>query len=195
MSKLEVVYRRFFQFWLFSQTKIISHAQKNIISIDADIAHFLWRRKDSLSSKICSKHQEQQRRSSAARRYRWLACVLSQVVRTSSPGSRPRQFFPFLPTPWTGVLILLRNSCTASAEEFYYSFYFNEGLENKLTRAPLLGLAKSIYYINNQMTMAAIVTYRRAYFDYDQQNLCCCWSFVVYWLTGRIVFTWKSYSY
>ena len=39
MSKLEVVYRRFFQFWLISQTKIISHAQKDIISTDADITH------------------------------------------------------------------------------------------------------------------------------------------------------------
>ena len=39
-----------------------------------------------------------------------------QVVRTSSPGSRPS------------------------------SFYYNEGLENKLTRVPLLGSAKSIYY-------------------------------------------------
>ena len=28
----------------------------------------------------------------------------------------------------------------------YYSFYYNQGLENKLARAPLLGLAKSIYY-------------------------------------------------
>ena len=90
------------------ELKIISHAQKSIISTDADIAHFLRRRKDSLSSKICSKHQEQQRRSSAARRYRWPACVLSQVVRTSSPGSRPRQFFPSLPTPGTGLLIPLK---------------------------------------------------------------------------------------
>ena len=39
MSKLEVVYRRFFQFWLISLTKIISHAQKDIISTDADITH------------------------------------------------------------------------------------------------------------------------------------------------------------
>ena len=104
-----------FNFGSFSQTKIIGHAQKNIISTDADITHFLWRRKDSLSSKICSKHQEQQRRSLAARRYRWLACVLSQVVRTSSSGSRPRQFFLSLPTPRTGLLIplnkLFYNQC------------------------------------------------------------------------------------
>ena len=119
-----------FNFGSFSQTKIISQAQKNIIS--TDIAHFLWRRK--------------QRRSSAAWRYHWLACVLSRVVRTSSPGSSPRQFSPTLPTPQTGLLIPWRNSSTASTEELYYSFYYNEGLGNKLTRAPLLVLAKSIYY-------------------------------------------------
>ena len=51
-----------------------------------------------------------------------------------------------LPTPRTGLLIPLKNSSTASAEEFCYNLYYNEGLENKLTRAPLLGLAKSIYY-------------------------------------------------
>ena len=33
----------------------------------------------------------------------------------------------------------------ASAEELYRNFYHNEGLEYKLTRAPLLGLAKSTY--------------------------------------------------
>ena len=42
-------------------------------------------------------------------------------------------------SPW-------RNSSTATAEEFYYSSYENEGLENKLKRAPFLGLAKSAYY-------------------------------------------------
>ena len=50
------------------------------------------------------------------------------------------------PLPDWSLHPLWRNSSTASAEEFYYSFYYNEGLENKLTRAPLLGLAKSICY-------------------------------------------------
>ena len=77
--------------------------------------------------------RKQQQRSPAAWRYRWLACVLSQVERTSSPGSRPRQFFPSLPTPRTILLIPLKKpSSTASAEEFYYSFFHNEGIENKL---------------------------------------------------------------
>ena len=50
------------------------------------------------------------------------------------------------PLPDWSLHPLWRNSSTASAEEFYYSFYYNEGLENTLTRAPLLGLTKSIYH-------------------------------------------------
>ena len=45
MFELEVVYRRFFQFWLIFLNQIISHAQKNITSTDTGIAHFVWRRK------------------------------------------------------------------------------------------------------------------------------------------------------
>ena len=86
----------------------------------------------------------------AAWRYCWLACVLIalQVVRMLSPDSRLSQFFPSLPIPKTPGLVPKspwRNSSTASAEDFYYSFYYNEGLEHKLTRALLLRLAKSIY--------------------------------------------------
>ena len=101
--------------------------------------------KDFLSSKICSKHQEQQRRLFAAWRYRWLTCVwklwelrpqVPDLVNSSLPSPPPR--------------LVLRSSqihsSTASAEEFCYSFYRNEELENKLTRAPLLGLAKYLYY-------------------------------------------------
>ena len=58
------------------------------------------KKKKISSSKVCSKHQGQQQRSSAAWRYRWLACVLValQVLRTLSPGSRLRQLFPSLPS-------------------------------------------------------------------------------------------------
>ena len=41
-------------------------------------------------------------------------------------------------SPW-------RTPLTACAEEFYYSFNYNEGQENKLRRASLSGLAKSIH--------------------------------------------------
>ena len=112
-----------------------------------DIAHFPWRRKDSLSSKIRLKHQELQRRSSASWRYRWLAWVSSQVVRRRP--QVPDLANSSLPSPPPGLVSWSpwRNSSTAKAEEFYYSFYCNEGLENKLTRAPLLCSAKSIYYV------------------------------------------------
>ena len=72
--------------------------------------------------------------------------IALQVVRTSS--QVPDLVNSSLPSPLPGVVLKSpwRNSSTASAEEFYYSFYDNEGLENKLTRAPLLGLAKFIYY-------------------------------------------------
>ena len=146
MSKLEVVYRRFFQFWLISQTKIISHAQKDIISTDADITHTLPLRKKRFSiSGNLFRTSGRTTKVLSCWRYRWLACVLSRVVRTSSPGSRPRQFFPSLPNPGMVSWSSWRNSSTASAEKFSYNFYYNEGLENKLTRAPLLGLAKSLY--------------------------------------------------
>ena len=37
-------------------------------------------------------------------------------------------------------------------KSFITVFIIIEGLENKLTRAPLLGLAKSIYYFINEMS-------------------------------------------
>ena len=84
------------------------------------------------------------------RRYRWLACVLIalQVVRTSCPGSRPLQFPcpPSLPTP-------LDPKCPWRKPVYSQCFItvfiqYNEGLENKLTRAPLLSLAGFIYYLD-----------------------------------------------
>ena len=88
------VYRRLFKFWLIFPNQNYQSRSKNIFSTNADIAHFLRGGKDSLSSNICSKHQEKQRRSSAVWRYRWLPRVLSKIVTTSSPGYRPRQVFP-----------------------------------------------------------------------------------------------------
>ena len=54
---------------------------------------------------------------------------------------------PLPPSPLTfPPPVPQRNSSAASDEEFYYSFYYDEGLENKLTRAPFLGLARSLHY-------------------------------------------------
>ena len=60
------------------------------------------------------------------------------VLRTSSSFSRPRLVsYPFEEA-------LLQSVRTSFIADF---IKYNEGLENKLTRAPLLGLAKSIYYL------------------------------------------------
>ena len=76
-------------------------------------------------------------------------CVLivMQVVRTSSPGSRPRQLFP-PPHPADWSLNPLRETLLQLVLKSFISVFIlnNEGLENKLTRAPLLGLAKSTCY-------------------------------------------------
>ena len=106
MSRRKVVYRLFFQCWLifFSQNYQSRSKEYN--------SNWCWHRTLHLkkkrfpTSKIFSKHQEQQGRSfaTAVWRYCRLACVLIalQVVRTLSPGFRPRQFFPSFSTPWTG---------------------------------------------------------------------------------------------
>ena len=67
--------------------------------------------------------------------------------RTSSLDSRPRQLFPHFQSPdWSPNPLeetLLQPMLRRPISVFIQN---NEGLENKLTRAPLLGLAKSIYY-------------------------------------------------
>ena len=68
------------------------------------------------------------------------------AVRISSPDSRLRQFFPHLPPELVFQFIeetLLQPVLNSFITVF---IQYNEGLENKLTRAPLLGLPKSIYF-------------------------------------------------
>ena len=67
-----------------------------------------------------------------------------------------------------------KTSSTASAEEFHYSFYYNEGLENKLTRAPLLGLAKSIYYHNGYLGICIGYFIGTTYLQ-RRETVCCLW--------------------
>ena len=49
--------------------------------------------------------------------------IALQVVRTSSPGSRPRKLLPLSPLPGLVSKSPRRNSSTTSTEEFYFSFY------------------------------------------------------------------------
>ena len=69
-----------------------------------------------------------------------------QVVRTLSPGSRPCQFFP-PPHPSDWSLNPLEQAYLQSGLKSFITAFIqnNEGLEYKLTRAPLKGLAKSMY--------------------------------------------------
>ena len=122
MSKLEVIYRRFFQFWLIFPNQNYQSRSKEYNLNLCWYRTLPLKKKRSLSSKIWSKHQEQQR-FSAAWRHCWLACLLSQVARTSPPGSRRRQLFPFLPNPRTGLLIplkkLLYGQCWKVLSQFF----------------------------------------------------------------------------
>ena len=70
--------------------------------------------------------------------------IALQVVRTSSPGSGPYQSphpldWPLNPLEETLLQPVLKSFITVFIQ-------YNEGLENKLTRNPLLGFAKCIYY-------------------------------------------------
>ena len=69
------------------------------------------------------------------------------VVRTPSPGPDFRQFFPNYPPPEL-VFQSIEETLLQSVLKSFITVFIqcNVGLENKLTRAPLLGLAKSIYY-------------------------------------------------
>ena len=75
------------------------------------------------------------------------------VVRTSSPGSRLRKFFILPPFPTSPppelVFQSIEETLLQPALKSFITVFIqcNVGLENKLIRAPLLGLAKSTYYI------------------------------------------------
>ena len=72
---------------------------------------------------------------------------LSVVVRTSFPGSWLRQFFPTSP-PTELVFQSIEETLLQPVLKSFITvvIQYNEGLENKLTRPPLFGLAKSIYW-------------------------------------------------
>ena len=75
-----------------------------------------------------------------------------RVLRTSSPGSRPC----LVSEPFEEAL--LQRVRTSFITVF---IKYNEGLENKLIRAPLLGLAKSIYYTKMKKRKINTKVYKR----------------------------------
>ena len=77
--------------------------------------------------------------------------------RTSSPGSRPRQLFPHFKSPDWSLNPLEKTLLQPMLKRLISVFIQkNEGLENKLTRAPLLDLAKSIYYTIKEKSTSQI---------------------------------------
>ena len=139
MSKLEVFYRRFFQFWLIFPNQNYQSRSKEYNF------NWCWHRTLPLKKKRFSIFENLLKTSGTTTKV--LSClkipltsmrfIASCFIANSS-----------LPSPSPAVVSLSpwRNSFTASVAEFFKIFYFNVGLENKLTRAPLLGLAKSLYH-------------------------------------------------
>ena len=147
MYRLEVVYGRFFQFWLiFPYKNYQSHSKEYNFNWCLHHARHLKKKRFPIFENLLK----------ALRiTTKVLSCLALQIVRTSSQPPDPvNSFLPSHPLdrclnlPW-------RNSSSASVEEFYYSFYYCEGLENKLTRAPLLGLAKSTYWPISELPLAS----------------------------------------
>ena len=145
MSKLEVVFRRFFQFWLIFTNKNYQSRLKEYNF------KWCWHRALPLKKERFPFFENLFKTSGTTTKVlsclkipltnmRFIASCENVVPRFQTSNS-------FLPSPPSGLISWSpgRNSSTASAEECYHSFYYNEGLENKLTLTPLLGLAKSIY--------------------------------------------------
>ena len=120
-----------FIFGSFSQTEIISHAQYNVISINADIIRFIWRRTFPIFENLLK---------TLGTTTKVLSCLKIPLTGmrvdrfVSCQNIVPKfQTSVILPTPGLVPKSPWRNSSTDSAEEFYYSFYCSEGLENKPT--------------------------------------------------------------
>ena len=74
-------------------------------------------------------------------------CSCENIV----PRSRLRQFFPTSPTPELVFQSIEETLLQPVLKTLITVFIqYNEGLENKLTRAQHLSLAKSIYYYHNE---------------------------------------------
>ena len=120
-----MVYRRFFQFWLIFPNR--NYKSRTIgFNFNWCWQHALHLKKKTLPifENLVTTSRTTTKVVSCLKIPLTSMCV---VVRTSSPG--PETLLqPVLQTYITVII------------------HYNEGLENKLTRAPLLGLAKSIYY-------------------------------------------------
>ena len=140
-----MVYRRFFQFWLIFPNR--NYKSRTIgFNFNWCWQHALHLKKKALPifENLVTTSRTTTKVVSCLKIPLTSMCV---VVRTSSPGSRLRQFFPTSPPPELVFQSIEEILLQPVMKSFITVFIqYNEGLENKLTRAPLLGLAKSIYY-------------------------------------------------
>ena len=142
---LKAVYRRFFQFWLIFPNR---NYKSRTIGFNFN---WCWQHALHLKKKALPIFENLVTTSRTTTKV--ISCLkipltsMCVVVRTSSPGSRLRQFFPTSPPPELVFQSIEEILLQPVLKSFITVFIqYNEGLENKLTRAPLLGLAKSIYY-------------------------------------------------
>ena len=148
MSKLEVVYRRFFQFWLiFPNQNYQSRLKEHNFN-------WCWHRTLPLKKKRFSILENLLKTSGTTTKV--LSCLKIPLISMRFIAKLwerrpqvPELANSSLPSPSPGLVSSSpwRNSSTATSKEFYFSFYCSEWLESKLTRAPLLGLAN--LYINS----------------------------------------------
>ena len=145
MSKLEVVYRRFFQFWfIFLNQNYQSRSKEYNFN-------WCWHRTLPLKKKRFSIFENLLKTSGTTTKV--LSC--SEIPLTSMrfiascenvvPRFQTSPILPFPPHPRTVLLIPFKKLFYSQCWRVLLQFYHNEGLENKLTRTPLLGLDKSIY--------------------------------------------------
>ena len=145
MSKLEVVYRRSFQFWLIFPNQNYQSRSKEYNF------NWCWHRTLPLKKKRFSIFENLLKTSGKTTKV--LSC--SKIPLTSMrfiascenvvPRFQTSQFFPSLTTPRTGLFNPLEETLLQPVLKSFITVFIIMR-ENTLTRAPLLGLAKSIYH-------------------------------------------------
>ena len=125
--ELEVVYRRFFQFWLVFPQRNYQLRSKEY-NFNWCWHHTLDLKKTFPVFENLSKHQQHQQRSSVAWKYSLTGMRDGRFESCERHSSLP-DLVNSLPTPGLLLKTHWRNSSTVSAEEFYYCFYYSEGLK------------------------------------------------------------------
>ena len=134
-----MVYCRFFQFWL-----IFPNRNYKSRSIGYN---FNWSRQHALHLKKKTFPVFENLVTTSRTTMKVVRCLKIPLTSMCSCENTVRQFFPTYPPPEL-VFQSIEETLLQSVLKSFITVFIqcNVGLENKLTRAPLLGLAKSIYY-------------------------------------------------